>query len=103
MHPLEPAKPLNDAQMCGSFYFLMAHYSKTYTSPAQLTALLQSRGLHAEGIVRTMKIQRVHQMMRAINRVRKQAGDTSPKPILMSKEEFFTKVVKTTDNNGRSN
>ena len=21
MHPLEPAKPLHDAQMCGSFYF----------------------------------------------------------------------------------
>ena len=21
LHPLEPAKPLNDAQMCGSFYF----------------------------------------------------------------------------------
>ena len=22
LYPLEPAKPLNDAQMCGSFYFL---------------------------------------------------------------------------------
>ena len=26
MHPLEPAKPLHDAQMCGSFYFYMTHY-----------------------------------------------------------------------------
>ena len=31
----------------------MAHYSKTYTSPAQLTALLQSRGLHVENVTRT--------------------------------------------------
>ena len=28
----------------------LAHYSKTYTSPAQLTALLQSRGLHVENV-----------------------------------------------------
>jgi len=26
--PLEPAKPLNDAQMCGSFYFYTMSYSK---------------------------------------------------------------------------
>ena len=31
----------------------MTHYSKTYTSPAQLTALLQSRGLHVENVTRT--------------------------------------------------
>ena len=31
-------------------FFLMAHYPKTYTSPAQLTALLQSRGLHVENV-----------------------------------------------------
>ncbi len=31
----------------------MAHYSKTYTSPAHLTALLQSRGLHVENVTRT--------------------------------------------------
>ena len=31
----------------------MAHYSKTYTSPTQLTALLQSRGLHVENVTRT--------------------------------------------------
>ena len=62
---------------------------------------LAHKPITAEGIARTMKIQRVHQMIRAINRVKKQAGDTSPKPVLMSKEEFFTKVVKTTDNNSK--
>lgn len=31
----------------------MAHYTKTYTSPAQLTVLLQSRGLHIENETRT--------------------------------------------------
>lgn len=31
----------------------MTRYTKTYTSPAQLTALLQSRGLHVENVVRT--------------------------------------------------
>ena len=29
MHPLEPAKPLNDAQMCGSFYFYMMNKQNT--------------------------------------------------------------------------
>ena len=28
LYPLEPAKPLNDAQMCGSFYFyIVCNYS----------------------------------------------------------------------------
>ena len=31
----------------------MARYTKTYSSPAQLTALVQSRGLHVEDIART--------------------------------------------------
>ena len=31
----------------------MAHYTKTYSSPAQLVTLLQSRGLHVENVVRT--------------------------------------------------
>ena len=31
----------------------MARYTKTYTSPAQLTALLQSRGLRIENVART--------------------------------------------------
>ncbi len=47
--PLEPAKPLNDAQMCGSFYFyIMSNrtpFQKPYTSAHDLVSLLQSRGL----------------------------------------------------------
>ena len=31
----------------------MAHYTKTYSSPAQLVTLLQSRGLHVENATRT--------------------------------------------------
>ena len=31
----------------------MAHYTKTYSSPAQLVTLLQSRGLHVENVART--------------------------------------------------
>ena len=31
----------------------MARYSKTYSSPAQLVALLESRGLHVENVART--------------------------------------------------
>ena len=34
-------------------FFLMARYSKTYTSPRQLVALLQSRGLFIENAIRT--------------------------------------------------
>ncbi len=41
---------------------------------------LAHKPITAEGIARTMKIQRVHQMARAISRARKQAGDTFPKP-----------------------
>ena len=46
---LEPAKPLNDAQMCGSFYFYTMSnripFPKPYTSAHDLVSLLQSRGL----------------------------------------------------------
>ena len=46
---LEPAKPLNDAQMCGSFYFYTMNYrlpfQKSYTNAHDLVRLLQSRGL----------------------------------------------------------
>jgi len=31
----------------------MAHYTKTYSSPAQLVTLLQTRGLHIENVART--------------------------------------------------
>ena len=41
---------------------------------------LAHKPITAEGIACTMKIQRVHQMARAISRARKQAGDTFPKP-----------------------
>ena len=46
----EPAKPLNDAQMCGSFLFLwyMATripFIKTYTTPHELVQLLKTRGM----------------------------------------------------------
>ena len=47
--PLEPAKPLNDAQMCGSFYFYTMSnrvpFQKSYTNAHDLVRLLQSRGL----------------------------------------------------------
>jgi len=45
---LEPAKPLNDAQMCGSFFVYMTTatpFIKTYSNPHDLVTLLQSRGL----------------------------------------------------------
>jgi len=45
---LEPAKPLNDAQMCGSFFLIMANripFNKPYTTAHDLVNLLQSRGL----------------------------------------------------------
>ena len=45
----EPAKPLNDAQMCGSFYFYpmsnRSAFQKPYTSAHDLVCLLLSRGL----------------------------------------------------------
>ena len=40
----------------------------------------EQKPLTAERIARCMKIQRVHQMARAISRARKQSGDTSAKP-----------------------
>jgi hypothetical protein len=47
--PLEPAKPLNDAQMCGSFYFYTMSnrvpFQKSYTNAHDLVRLLQSLGL----------------------------------------------------------
>ena len=47
--PPEPAKPLNDAQMCGSFYlYTMSNrvpFQKSYTNAIDLVRLLQSRGL----------------------------------------------------------
>ena len=40
----------------------------------------KQKPLTAERIARNLKIQRVHQMARAISRARKQAGYTSTKP-----------------------
>ena len=44
----EPAKPLNDAQMCGSFYFYTMSnrvpFQKPYTNPHDLVLQLQQRG-----------------------------------------------------------
>ena len=40
----------------------------------------KQKPLTAESIARNLKIQRVHQMARAISRARKQAGYTSTKP-----------------------
>ena len=46
----EPAKPLNDAQMCGSFLFygymaIRIPFIKTYTTPHELVQLLKTRGM----------------------------------------------------------
>ena len=46
----EPAKPLNNAQMCGSFFYiydmtLTIPFNKEYKSPQELVSLLQNRGL----------------------------------------------------------
>ena len=45
----EPAKPLNDAQMCGSFFYIKMSnkvlFQKTYKSAHDLVNLLLSRGL----------------------------------------------------------
>jgi len=44
MHPREPAKPLHDAQMCGSFYFYTMSnripFQKPYASAHDLVRLL---------------------------------------------------------------
>ena len=36
MHPLEPAKPLHDAQMCGSFYFYTMSNRIPFPKPSTL-------------------------------------------------------------------
>ena len=46
----EPAKPLNNAQMCGSFFYiydmaLTIPFNKEYKSTQELVSLLQNRGL----------------------------------------------------------
>ena len=50
--PPEPAKPLNDAQMCGSFYFYTMSnrvpFQKPYTNPHDLVLQLQQRGLSVQ-------------------------------------------------------
>ena len=52
--PLEPAKPLNDAQMCGSFYFYTMDkktpFLKSYSNATELVALLKSRGLIIDNV-----------------------------------------------------
>lgn len=44
---LVPAKPLNNAQIGGAFYFIpaMLPFHKTYSSPEELVSLLKSRGM----------------------------------------------------------
>ena len=45
----EPAKPLNDAQMCGSFFYrpmaARIPFVKTYSTPQELVRLLKTRGM----------------------------------------------------------
>ena len=45
----EPAKPLNDAQMCGSFFYgYMAKrisFIKTYSTPQELVQLFKAKGM----------------------------------------------------------
>ena len=52
----EPAKPLNDAQMCGSFYFYTMSnrvpFQKPYTNPHDLVLQLQQRGLSVTDTVK---------------------------------------------------
>ena len=54
--PPEPAKPLNDAQMCGSFYFYTMSnrvpFQKPYTNPHDLVLQLQQRGLSVTDTVK---------------------------------------------------
>ena len=55
--PLEPAKPLNDAQMCGSFFY-MSHrvpFQKPYTNAHDLVTQLQSRGLVVANTIKAEK------------------------------------------------
>ena len=53
MHHENPPSLSTMLKSAGRFFFLMAHYTKTYTSPSQLVSLLQSRGLFIEDAVRT--------------------------------------------------
>lgn len=51
----EPAKPLYNAQMCGSFFLFLSNvipYTKNYKSAGELVALLQSRGLSISDTVK---------------------------------------------------
>ena len=56
---LEPAKPLHDAQMCGSFFFRFMRtripFTKPYTDPSGLVRLLQSRGLEIDDAEKAQK------------------------------------------------
>ncbi len=55
----EPAKPLNDAQMCGSFLFIHIYmatripFIKTYSTPHELVQLLMVRGLDITNVEKT--------------------------------------------------
>ena len=45
---LEPAKPLNDAQIGGSFFYytyMKASFAKPYSSPEQIVQILKQRGM----------------------------------------------------------
>ena len=63
----------------------------------RIVRVYERKPITAESIARNLKIQRVHQMARAISRARKQAGYTSTKPeskIILSEEmpkELFEK------------
>lgn len=51
LHLIEPAKPLYNAQIGRSFYFMTMskiNYPKSYASPQDLVSLLKSRGLHID-------------------------------------------------------
>ena len=46
---LEPAKPLNDAQIGGSFFYyryMKTSFPKPYSTPKQIVQILKSRGMH---------------------------------------------------------
>ena len=54
-----------------------------------------SKDITAEELARTLKIQRVHQMVRAFRKSRKKAGYERPKPVVMSEKDFFAKFIVT--------
>ena len=84
--PPEPAKPLNDAQMCGSFYFcIMSNripFSKPYTNAHDLVQLLQSRGLSvndtakAEGYIDYTLISHIEKVLPSIYKLKILCKDT---------------------------